>query len=263
MSLPGRTWHWLALGMIVGCGSDPSVPPLPPAAAPEAPARTFATSFESIDDFAGMYIAPPGSTNTSHNTASDFVHSGRLAHKAWILAPNPVVAGRNTNHRGYPTIQLWRLAGGSFRTPASIRFWARVHGTLHPRSPENDWASLATLTCDSTDAWSRTVLVNIDVDHRLDLMHVPLQGEKVQTIVDSTRRFPFDRWVKLDIRLRLGNPGSVQVWQDDTLASSAVVQGCSDRLAQAHFGLYAAPLVDSLTIWNDDLEIRELESNAP
>ena len=238
--------------LLAGCSADPA----PVASSPASP-RRFSSSFESLRDFDGMHFA--GQPTVGQDSATDFVHSGRYSHKAWLLdtnqASSPTV---NKNHRGYPTIQLWKTPGGSFRTPVRIVFWARIEGALHSRHPlEDDWASLATFSCDSTDRWARPVLVNIDWEGRLHLMHVPNEGLKVQQLADSTRRFPFGRWVKVETRLVFGTHGSVQVWQDDTLASTAAVDGCSDRLAQAHFGMYSPPWMKSLTVWNDDLAIRE------
>ncbi len=54
--------------------------------------------------------------------------------------------------------------------------------------------------------------------------------------------------------------GYAKVWQDRQLVSHAQVQGANGLLAQAHFGLYAAPSISNLTVYNDDLTIREIDT---
>lgn len=242
------------LVLILGGCSSPAPDPTS-AARPEG--RVFSTSFESLTDFDGMFYKTQ--PTVGQDSATDFVHSGKRSHKTWLLDTNaPSTATVNNNHRGYPAIQLWRLPGGSFRTPVRATIWVRLEGALRSRTPlEDDWVSLATFTCDSTDNWARSVLVNVDWQGRLHLMHVPVNGQKVQNLADSSHRVTFGRWTKIETRLVFGQAGSVQVWQDDTLVSSARVDGCTERLAQAHFGMYSPPWMKSFTLWNDDLTIRE------
>ena len=224
--------------------------------------RIFTTSFETADDFANFYIVPQNYLNSSsHQLSTEVVHSGTFSHKAWIYGANPEsTATQNNNHRGYPTIQFQKTTDGVFHTPCYISFWVWVDMDLTAHTPENQWLSLATLTTDSTDNWNRTVLVNLSYDGFVHLMHVPLQGQRDYLFQTTTVKLPIKQWVRIKIYLDTRpNIGYAKVWQNDTLVSYAKISDGNGTLAQAHFGLYAAPSVSSGIIYNDDLEIKEVE----
>ena len=85
-------------------------------------------------------------------------------------------------------------------------------------------------------------------------------------------------WVRLTAYVDLTEQhGALAVWQGTTLIAAArvdprvdpTVQGVrdqlglsptqlTDRLTQAHFGLYAPPEVAAATVYNDDIAIAEL-----
>lgn len=223
--------------------------------------RVFSTSFESINDFANFFIVPQNYMNSaSHQLSKNQVHSGQYAHKAWIFGVNPEsTLTQNNNHRAYPTIQFQKFKGGVFHTPCYITFWVWVDMKLVAHTPENQWLSFATLTTDSTDSWSRTILVNLDYNGYVHLMHVPLQGQKNWLYQPFTLPFPQRQWVNIKVYLdTTPGKGYAKVWQDGTLVSYANIADGNGLLAQAHFGLYAAPSVSSGTIYNDDLEIKEV-----
>jgi len=223
--------------------------------------RTFSSSFESINDFSSFFIVPQNYMNTSsHQLSTEQVHSGTYSHKAWIYGANPEsTPTQNNNHRGYPTIQFQKVKGGVYHTPCYISFWVWVDMALTAHTPENQWLSFATLTTDSTDAWSRTILVNLDYNGYMHLMHVPLQGEKIWIYQPFTLPFPQKKWVNIKVYLDTRpKVGYAKVWQDGTLVSYANIADGNGILAQAHFGLYAAPSVSAGTIYNDDLEIKEV-----
>ena len=50
--------------------------------------------------------------------------------------------------------------------------------------------------------------------------------------------------------------------KNGTLVSYAKIYDGNGLLAQAHFGLYAAPSVPAGTIYNDDIEIREVNAET-
>lgn len=222
----------------------------------------FSTSFESVNDFSGFYIVPQNYKNTaSHQLSNEIIHSGNFSHKAWIYGVNPESSPlQNNNHRAYPTIQFQKTAGGVFRTPCYISFWVWVDIKLEPHIPENQWLSFATLTTDSSDNWSRTILANLSHDGFVHLMHVPLQGKQDHLFQTQTVKFPMKQWVHLKIFLdtRPGM-GYAEIWQNDTLVSHARIADGNGLLAQAHFGLYASPSLSKGVIYNDDLEIREVK----
>lgn len=225
--------------------------------------RAFETSFESIADFDGFYITPQGYLNTCFHELSDsIVFNGNFSHKAWITGPNaPSTAIQNNNHRAYPTIQLYKTDGGSFTTPCYITFkvWLDMALQADTAGGENDWFSLATFSCDESDNWSRTVLVNLNQEGYIHLMHVPLQGQQEHVFQTSSIPFPQREWVEIKIYLDLGENGYAKVWQNGLLVSWANVEGVDNKLAQAHFGLYCSPEIAAGVVYNDDLTIEEVD----
>lgn len=223
--------------------------------------RTFSTSFETINDFSNFFVVPQNYMNTSsHTLSTGQVHTGQYAHKAWVYGANAEsTTTQNNNHRAYPTIQFQKTPGGVFNTPCYIGFWVWVDMPLVAHTPENQWLSFATFTTDSTNQWARTILVNLDYNGYVHLMHVPLQGQKNWLYQPFTLPFPQRQWVFIKVYLdtRPGK-GYAKVWQNGTLVSYANIADGNGLLAQAHFGLYAAPSVSTGTIYNDDLEIKEV-----
>lgn len=224
--------------------------------------RVFETSFESVSDFNGFYLSPQGYLGTTYHGLQDsMIHSGTYAHLAWVTDSNPPSVTTNNNHRGYPTIQFDNTADGVFRTPCYVTFWVYLDMPLHAHSPENDWFSFATFTSDETDAWSRTVLINLAYeDSCLRLVHVPNQGQQNHIFQTSTVKFPQKEWVEIKAYLDLDpQNGYAKVWQNGTLVSHANVSGCNGNLAQAHFGLYCPPQITTGFVINDDLRIEEVD----
>jgi len=265
------------------------------------PLRTFHTSFESADDFRGFYVVPQDYLGTSsHDLSSEAVHDGIYAHKGWIHGANPIVSGVNTNHRGYPTIQIYKTAGGAYQNHVFVEFLVWLDVELEAVSGR-DWISFATLTPYADGIWPRTIQVNLGSDGHVALQHVPEQGQFVQDIYQPNAiLFPKHQWVKLSIYMDFTSKNQFDhcfaaVWQDDTLVSAArfnprinpltvpasqwpsclsgwdgvsIIQAeemCGayyvGGLAQAHFGLYAPPGIESGAVYNDDLSIDEVSVN--
>lgn len=225
--------------------------------------RVFQTSFESLNDFAGFYIVPQHYMNTSsHQQSGEVVHSGSFSHKAWVYGANPEsTLSQNNNHRAYPTIQFQKTSQGVFHTPCYITFWVWVDMTLQSHTPENQWLSFATFTTDTSDNWSRTILVNLSYEGYVHLMHVPLQGQKNWIYEATNISLRQQQWNKVKVFLDTRpDIGYAKVWLNDTLVSHAKISDGNGILAQAHFGLYAAPSVSSGVIYNDDIEIRETDA---
>lgn len=219
--------------------------------ASKARARTFRSGFESVADFAGMYISPQ-TASTRHALVSRPRHRGKRAHCGWLTGPGTAADTDGPNHRGYPAAQLYRLPpGGGFRTPAVIRLWVWANVAMKP----GQWVSLATLSSDSSDRWNRVVTVNLDPGGWVNVFHVPVQGAHAPEI-ETHRRFPLRRWVKLTIRIDF-NPhhGSIAVRQNNVLVARAAVKGGRGRLEQAHFGMYAISSLTEGKVCNDDLKI--------
>ena len=104
--------------------------------------RTFTTSFEDPNDLAGFY-ATPQSGLTHHEVSGEQVHTGSRADRAWVTGPGgPGLEVDGPNHRGYPTIQLQRLAGSrgtGFRSPTITELWVWLDVSLSA----GQWISLA------------------------------------------------------------------------------------------------------------------------
>lgn len=246
----------LLLALVLSaCGSSSTSSPQSPASDPQSLPRTFQTSFESVDDFQGFYIVPQNHMKSaSHALSSEKTRMGNNSHKGWIYAANPPsTLTQNNNHRAYPTIQLYKTAGGAYKTPVLIEFWVWLDVNLSP----GEWFSFATLDHTTSDSWD-AVLVNLSDQGFVHLMHVPYSGQGERTFQTSTLKFPMKQWVKLTVSLHFDSDrGYAKVWQDDQLVSQADVKRGAGFLTQAHFGLYAPPSLSSGVIYNDDLLIKE------
>ena len=221
--------------------------------------RKFTTSFESVIDFDGFYITPQNHLNTTnHNLSDSLVYSGNFSHKAWVMGTNPPSTILvNNNHRGYPTVQLYKTSGGSFQTPCYIIFhvWLDMSLQTSTTGNESDWFSFATFCDDESDNWSRTVLVNLSNTGFVHLQHVPLQGKQEHIFQTSTLPFPQNEWVELKVYLDFAKGKYAKVWQNGQLVSHAKIDDIENKLAQAHFGMYCPPQITSGIVYNDDLTI--------
>ncbi len=228
----------------------------------EQPKRTFATSFESVEDFDGFYITPQSHLGTTfHELTDSNIHSGTYSHRAWIEGSNPASTSTiNNNHRGYPTVQLQKTPEGPFKTPCYVSLWVWLDMELNVNETgEDDWFSFATFTDDETDNWNRTVLVNLSANGFVHLQHTTNQGEQNSIFQTSDITFPQKEWVELKIFLDFGEDGYAKVWQNGKLVSHARIGNITNKLSQAHFGLYCSPQLSTGKVFNDDLEITEVD----
>ena len=223
--------------------------------------REFVTSFESVDDFDGFYITPQNHLGTTfHELSESNVYSGTYSHKAWINKNNLHSSANNKNHRGYPTIQFSKTAKGSLNTPCYILLRVWLDMDLNQNTVgEDDWFSFATFTDDETDNWDRTLLVNLSADGFVHLQHTTNQGKQNSIFQTSNITFPQKEWVELKIFLDFRDHGYAKVWQNGELVSHAQVGNITNKLSQAHFGLYCSPKLSTGTVYNDDLSIKEVD----
>jgi hypothetical protein len=231
--------------------------------------RTWKTGFEQLTDFDGFYLTPvPHMGTTRQELSAANVRSGNLAHRAWISGPNPKpdAINTNTNHRGYPTIQLHKLSGGGYRTPVLAEWWVWFDMSLQsPASPPAgagsnacEWVSFATLSLDKSDNWSRVVLFNQGWEGYAHLMHLRAQGDQSTSFQSRTVQVPQRQWARLTFWLDArASGGQARIWVNGQLASEGPALGGQGILEQAHFGLYADPDCASGTLWNEDLRIFE------
>jgi len=225
--------------------------------------KEFKSSFETVEDFSGFYITPQGHMGTTFQELSDsIVHNGTFSHKAWIVGANPPsTASTNNNHRGYPTIQLQNTLQGVFKTPCYITLWVWLDIDLQESTTggENDWFSFATFTNDESDNWNRTVLVNLNHNGFVHLQHTANQGQQTNIFQTTSLTFPQKEWVELKMYLDFGDNGYAKVWQNGQLVSHANIGNITNKLSQAHFGLYCSPQLITGTVYNDDLIIKEVD----
>ncbi len=224
--------------------------------------RAFTTSFESVKDFDGFYITPQNHLETTfHEITDSNVYSGNYSHRAWIKGANPMSTPTvNNNHRGYPTIQFQKTKEGPFKTPCYVTFRVWLDMELKENDGrEDDWFSFVTFTDDETDNWDRTVLVNLSADGFVHLQHTTNQGESSTIFQTSDITFPKREWVELKIYLDFSDDGYAKVWQDGKLVSYAKIGNITNKLSQAHFGLYSSPNISRGEVFNDDLKIIEVD----
>ncbi len=243
--------------LLVACNND-----VDNAQKSDADKRTFKTSFESVSDFDGFYITPQNHLETTfHELTESNVHSGAYSHRAWLNGANPAsTLTSNNNHRGYPTIQFQKTEKGALKTPCYVTLWVWLDIDLNKNANgEDDWFSFATFTDDETDNWARTVLVNLSADGFVHLQHTTNQGEQNSIFQTFDITFPQRQWVELKIYLDFGDDGYAKVWQNGELVAHAKIGNITNNLAQAHFGLYCSPQLSTGQVFNDDLEIIEVD----
>lgn len=221
--------------------------------------RAFSTSFETVSEFERFYIVPQNHKGTtSHDLSREVVRSGEFSHKAWVAGPNPASGfNRNNNHRGYPTIQLYKLPKGAFKTPVNVEFWVWLDMEL----AKGEWFSFATLDHTTSDTWD-PVLVNLSDKGFVHLMHAPSNGRAEWSFQTETIKFPMRQWVKLTVQLHFDRrDGYAEVYQDGQMVSRAPVRRGKGLLTQVHFGMYAPPSITSGVVFSDDLTITEIKGN--
>jgi hypothetical protein len=268
-----RVWSAAGCAAVVSClvapGSSPAVPASPAAVGKLEHhrvlkrlgiprhrdmklARVFRTGFEGDEDLAGFYVTSQ-SPMTRHEVRHGDAHRGHRAHVGWLTGQTGAEPVDGPNHRGYPTIQLQRRAAGPCVAPCLVQFWARLDDVDLKRG---EWMSLATLSPDASDRWSRVVTVNLGWEGWLHLFHVPDQGAGQRVLQRTDVPFPRGRWVRITIWLDVDPvQGVAAVWQDGRLMSAARVRGGDGTLDQLHVGLYAPPSLTRGVVRNDDIAV--------
>ncbi|MDO8391857.1 MAG: hypothetical protein Q7V57_15385 [Actinomycetota bacterium] len=214
--------------------------------------QVFAMGFESDGEWGASYVTPQSAT-TRHERWQQVVHSGEWAHTGWLTGEESTEPERDgPNHRGYPTLQFDRIGAGACASPCVVDLWVWLDANLGP----GQWFSLATLSLDPSDRWSRVITVNVGVEGWLHLGHVPVTGA-AERAYQTDAPFPMRQWVRVTTYLDARPGGVAVVWQDGVVASAARLDGVAGGLVpQAHFGLYAPPdllagrvVDDDLTVW--------------
>lgn len=224
-------------------------------------------------------------------------HSGRVAFHATIDGTNPVRSGENTNHRAYPTVQPHRLPEGPYRGQVRVEFWTWLDVDLSGgRDADWFSLATLTSYADDNWYQTQLLNLNSDGLLRLQHVPSAGQS-LIDIYQTTTIRFPMRQWVKVTLFVDYTHDNSwnspyIAAWQDERLVSAARFDGrvnptTADHsqhpaclrgwngdsiadaeqrchldyrpgsLAQAHFGLYAPPLLARGQIYQDDLEILE------
>jgi len=262
--------------------------------------KQYINGYESWKDFAAFYVVPADDQNSAtHLLTNKRYYSGKYSHSANIFAENPVIINQNTNHRAYPTYQFNKTSLGVITHAVFIEYEVWADFTLSAQ-PNANWFSLGTFTSYSDQYWARGFLINVDNTNKINLMHVPQNGESIRDIHENTTiKFPYKQWVRISVYIDYTannkfNSPFVAVWQNGTLVSAArfdnridpatlfqdpqqpaclnglpstssieeIENACglvfTNGLAQAHFGLYAPPLLGAGNIYNDALKVSEV-----
>ncbi len=234
------------------------------------PLKIFATNFDTLSDFVGWFITPPG---PEYETDQALVPEG---HRAWILKARALDnetpdAASYKPHRGYPTVQMYKRSG-AFKSPCVVSLLLKVTLPLRSRGPGkvDDWFSPATFTGDTSDSWQPTLTVTLGPDGYLRWMHVPATGQAVYLYqADAVNdpqgllKFPQGLLVRLDMVIDTApGTGIVSLYQDRELVSMAALANGNGLIAQAHFGLYASAAVAGGEVINRKLRIVEVRTYA-
>lgn len=249
--------------------------------------KMWQSSLENANNFktAGgvpWYVENGPNFGSLMDTVMSNVYHGVWADKHWI---NPDSAPRDIDnestptyrpYRAYRTIQFHKAQGIGYMSKTLIQFYAWTDIDLYERAGIDDWLSLATISCDSSDNWARTILINLTTDGYIKLVHVPNQGEQTRTFqIDSvnnpskSRKWKHKRWNRIDMYL---DPDSVTgkaiVWQNQFKMSEANVRQCqwgtgmTPFIIQAHFGIYAAAMILKGVVYNDKIRFIEVANDS-
>lgn len=252
--------------------------------------KKYQTSYERLGDFrtfSGVpwYIEGGPNYGSLMDSSFEVVYHGILSHKHWI---NPDSAPRDIDnestpeylpYRAYQTIQLNKATGIGYmeKTLLSVYIWTDIH--LQDRVGIDDWLSLITMTCDTSDAWQRTILANLTIDGYIRLVHVPNQGQQNHTFQvgpsnnpTGSKKWKQKRWNRVDMYIDTDSvSGKAILWQNGVKMSEAPVRQCQGSigtppltpyLIQLHLGLYASAMLTYGVVYNDKLRLIEVANDS-
>lgn len=216
--------------------------------------RQYATSFESWKDFDGFDITPLNNgAGSAHGLSTNRVRSGKYAHMSAITAIE------DGSHQGYPSIQLYKNTqdAGGFSGAVWIEVWIWMDIAV----ASNQWVTLGRLSPHEGPTPGRQALsLDIGPDGYLQYGNTPKPGLRFMEYKNDVNKFPRQQWVNITMYVDFNpNNGYTALWQDGKLQAVAKLEyeGVG-RLNQLHFGLFAANLIPSGVIYNDDLTITEI-----
>lgn len=247
--------------------------------------KKYQTSYETLNNFktasGQMWYTETGSAyGSTMDSSMEVVYHGILSHKHWIVEANgPDNEDPYDPHRAYQTIQLHKANGIGYMGKTLLSFYAWTDIDLYNQPGIDDWFSLATLSCDTSDNWQRTILANLTTDGYIRLVHVPNQGEQNHTFqINSTnnpslsRQWKHKRWNRVDMYIDTDSvSGKAILWQNQFKVSEAPVRQCQGSvgtppltpyLIQVHLGLYASERISRGIVYNDKLRLIEVANDS-
>ncbi len=224
--------------------------------------RSFETSFEDFNDVGTWNFSHEPTGTVSQDTSTTVFKHGRKSHWGQVdSASGPTNDDTSYHaHRAYPYIRIYQLPGGALGRRTLTSMWVRIENlNLQDRAGTDDWFSFATLSSDT--AWNPLVGVNLNTTSKVLLYHVPVHGQGPGTCPGGNCSVTFsqNQWVRLDMYMDTDpTVGKAKVWQNGTLVQYADITGHKSKMAFAHFGMYASPMVAAGRVYNDKLRIQEV-----
>jgi len=189
---------------------------------------------------------------------SAVTHSGKFAEREHTIR-DPHNLAKGASHRGY-CFQSWQSTNGApIPTPIVVTAWVYLE-----KFDSRDWLSFITLISNRTEGYPNGSILTLDMtaSRELTVWYQPKHqigpSFHLDQNVPPRVKMPLNRWVKLQIYVDWnGAGGAVKVWQDGALVidAPALDIGPPSGLEKGHFGLYAGPDLNEITMYNDDLSV--------
>jgi hypothetical protein len=194
------------------------------------------------------------------------VHSGTYAEREHTTR-DPDLLGKYASHRGY-CFQSWISTNGrAVPTPIVVTAWIYLE-----KFDSEDWLSFITLISALTEGYPAGSILTLDMTPSMELTvwcqpkHQQGTAFVIQPSGPAAARMPLKRWVKLQVYADWNGPdGAIKVWKDDDLVIDAPKRdiGPASALEKGHFGLYAGPNLNEITMYNDDLSVETVSRLPP
>lgn len=206
--------------------------------------KTFISPLNNFNEYYGYWVEP----NTEYSRHGLYARPDGVYHIGETVKSNPTPGAV---HRAYPTFQPWKTIGSFGPSTTTLWFKFGCSGL-----PAGEWLSLATFAKVKGDTNWDPVCLNINPQANLYLMHTPLSGQKIYSVLGDTK-IVTERWYRLDVLIDFRPSGSILVLLDRRPILFAQVLGGDGYLHQAHFGLYSSGKLTNTYIANDSLSIIE------
>lgn len=206
---------------------------------------------------------PSASSNcTKSGYSQDTSVSGTYSHRSEIFCE------ADRSHRGYGIISF---KGDEVLLPKEKAVLTGIdapHGIVNtywswldvPYSFGNKkWFSFwtATDTC-SDETWGRVITLGLeDSTRKLRVAHIKNTGGTVK-YDKNTPAFPLREWVRTTVYINYYD-GEMHVWQNGEHLLEATFTRENNKICHFHWGAYASPQNNSITLYEDDISIWKLQ----